>query len=128
MSWIDNQRNYPEIIESQEQGIIEEEEQISWNNRPKVGFIFEETLKEIKRKAWQKIKLNYLMEHPKLFSKILPTLLTKEIRKERQIHQTKEINLNKKSNGIGRHSKPRSAMRKQALAPVLEVGPFLTSV
>jgi hypothetical protein len=43
---------------------MKEEEQNYWDNRPSVGYIFEETFKIIKKKDWQNIKLKYLIDHP----------------------------------------------------------------
>jgi hypothetical protein len=61
------------IILALEQGITEgEEEQICWTNRPSVGHIFKYTLKEIIKKAWIKIKFNYILDHPELLPKFLP--------------------------------------------------------
>jgi hypothetical protein len=53
----------------------DEEEQIYWNKSPSLGYIFEETIKEIRRKAWQRIKFNDLLDHPQFLSKLLPTFL-----------------------------------------------------
>jgi hypothetical protein len=79
MSWIDYQRNHTEFIECLEQNITEpEEEQIYWSSRPSVGHIFKETLKEIVRKAWIKIKFDYSIDHPELLHKYIP-LITEEI-------------------------------------------------
>jgi hypothetical protein len=79
MSWIDYQRNHTEFIEDLEQNIAEpEEDQVYWNNRPSVGYIFKETLKEITRKAWIKIKFNYIIDHQELLHKFIP-LITEEI-------------------------------------------------
>jgi hypothetical protein len=48
MSWIDYQREYTEIREVIEEDIItDDQEQIYWNKKPLVEYIFE----EIKRKA-----------------------------------------------------------------------------
>jgi hypothetical protein len=75
VSWIDYQRNFVEIKEKLEQRIIEDEEkQFYWNNRPSVGFIFKETLKEITRKAWIEIEFNIILDHRELLPKILPPL------------------------------------------------------
>jgi hypothetical protein len=63
------------LIKTLEQGIIEEEEQYYRNNRPSVGFLFKDSFDEIKRKAWEKIKFNYLLHHPEILMKIFPTLL-----------------------------------------------------
>jgi hypothetical protein len=66
-------------IETLEQGITEEEQQqIYWTNRPSVGHIFKETLKKIIKKAWIKIKFNYILDHPELLPKFLP-LITQTI-------------------------------------------------
>jgi hypothetical protein len=64
-----------EPIEILEQGIAkEEEEQLYWTNRPCVGYNFKETLKEIIKKAWVKIKLNYILDYPELLPKFLPII------------------------------------------------------
>jgi hypothetical protein len=64
-----------EKIEVLEQGITEEEEeQIYWTNRPSVGYIFKDTLKEIIKKARIKIKFNYILDHPELLPKFLPLI------------------------------------------------------
>jgi hypothetical protein len=50
----------------------DEEEQIYWRNRPCIGYIFEDTWKEIKNKAWERIKMNYMIDHLDLLMKHLP--------------------------------------------------------
>jgi hypothetical protein len=76
-SWIDYQRNHVEIMEELEPDIIEtKEENLYWEKRPSVGYIFKETWEEIKKKAWIRIKLNYVAEHPHFLPKFLPLIET----------------------------------------------------
>jgi hypothetical protein len=76
-SWIDYQRSYVKKIKWLEPRIIElEEENLYWEKRPSVGYIFKETWEEIKKKAWVRIKLNYIVEHPHLLPKFLPLIET----------------------------------------------------
>jgi hypothetical protein len=49
--------------------------QTYWNNRPSIGYIFEEMFKDIQKKSWQKIKLNYLIDHSELRPTLLPSFL-----------------------------------------------------
>jgi hypothetical protein len=75
VSWIDYQRNHVELIDILEQNITEiDEEQNYWENRPSLGYIFSETIKEITRKAWIQIKFNYILGHPELLPKFLPLI------------------------------------------------------
>jgi hypothetical protein len=76
-SWIDYQRSFVKKIKWLEPKIIEsEEENLYWEKRPSVGYIFKETWEEIKKKAWTKIKLDYIAEHPHLLPKFLPLIET----------------------------------------------------
>jgi hypothetical protein len=76
-SWIDYQRNHVKKVKRLEPNIIElDEENQYWEKRPSVGYIFKETWEEIKKKAWIRIKLNYIAEHPHLLPKFLPLIET----------------------------------------------------
>jgi hypothetical protein len=62
-------------VESLEPDIIEEnEENLYWKKRPSLGYIFKKTWEEIKKKAWIKIKLDYVAEHPCLLPNFSPSL------------------------------------------------------
>jgi hypothetical protein len=58
-------REFVYILESLDQDSMDEiNKEQYWRSRSSVGYIFEKTSKEIKRKMWIRLKTEYIYDHP----------------------------------------------------------------